>query len=344
MTADAGIFVNDVHSRLNPTRVADLRCPLDADELASAIRDAAERSLQISVCGARHAMGGQQFGADTMLIDMTGMSRPVAFDAERGLIEIQAGADWPAVIRATHEAQAGPNKRWGIRQKQTGADALSLGGALAANVHGRGLLMQPIVDDVEAFTLMTGEGELLTCSRERHGELFSLVIGGYGLFGIVVTVTLRLGPRWKLRRLVDVLDIDDAIGAVRRRAGDGCLYGDFQYSIDPSDDSFLRRGVCACYQPEPQNTPVSDESADLSTDEWVRLLRLAQDDKRRAFQEYALHYLATHGRIYWSDTMQLSTYLPNYSQLLERAGGSDGDESLVLGEQYVPADALGRFL
>ena len=41
------------------------------------------------------------------------------------------------------------NQRWGIVQKQTGADRLSLGGALACNAHGRGLALKPIVDQVE---------------------------------------------------------------------------------------------------------------------------------------------------------------------------------------------------
>ena len=35
----------------------------------------------------------------------------------------------------------------GIVQKQTGADRLTIGGALAANIHGRGLRLQPFVAD-----------------------------------------------------------------------------------------------------------------------------------------------------------------------------------------------------
>ena len=56
--------------------------------------------------------------------------------------------------------QAGSSRSWGIIQKQTGADRLCLGGALAANAHGRGLRYAPLVADVEAFTLVDAEGEL----------------------------------------------------------------------------------------------------------------------------------------------------------------------------------------
>ena len=339
-------LVNDVHSRLNATNVAEVICPRDVDELRAAVRSAADRKMQISVCGGRHAMGGQQFGTDSLLIDTTSLTRTHSFDSDCGLIEIEAGAQWPDVIRATHDAQPGETKGWGIRQKQTGADALSLGGAASANVHGRGLLMGPFVDDVESLKLVTGDGQLLNCSRTQNAELFSLVVGGYGQFGVIATVTLRLGPRQKLRRLVDVLDVDDAMSAVYRRVAEGCVYGDFQYAIDPADDSFLRRGVFPCYKPVPGDVPVSDASADLGGDDWVRLIRLAHTDKRAAFQAYSAHYLATHGRVYWSDTMQLSTYIPTYDQVLRdsAATGQDVPESLMIGELYVPPESLIEFL
>jgi FAD/FMN-containing dehydrogenase len=345
MPVDETRIVNDVHSRLNPTRVAAVAQPQDSDELRAAVRSAAKRGLAVSICGGRHAMGGQQFGTDALLIDTSSLDRPLSLDAERGLLEIEAGAQWPAVVRATHELQPGESKRWAIRQKQTGADALSLGGAVSANVHGRGLLMRPFVDDVEALRLVTGGGEIVTCSRDENAELFSLVCGGYGLFGVVASVTLRLGRRMKLRRLVDILDVDEAIPCVRRRVAEGCLYGDFQYAIDPADDGFLRRGVCACYKPVPDDVPVSDESADLKPNDWGNLLRLAHTDKRRAFALYSAHYLATHGRVYWSDTMQLSTYIPSYEQFLKDLGPPAGaPESLLIGELFVPPDELPEFL
>jgi FAD/FMN-containing dehydrogenase len=198
------------------------------------------------------------------------------------------------VLRATNQLQEGP-VRWGIRQKPTGADGLSLGGSVAANVHGRGLLMGPIVDDIESLTVVTPGGEFVRCSREEHAELFSLVVGGYGLFGAVATVTLRLGERRKLCRLVNVMDVDEAVPAFYRRVAEGCLYGDFQYAIDPTDEDFLRRGVLACYAPAGEEAEETKEGVHLTAEQWVGLLQLALTDKRRALQLYSQHYLSTHG-------------------------------------------------
>ncbi len=341
------ILLNDVHSQLNPTSVADVIRPACLEELCGAVNTARRRGLKISVSGGRHAMGGQQFGADTLHIDCRSLNDVTEFNAACGLIRIGAGAMWPAVINAVREQPCAIP--WGIRQKQTGADDLTLAGAVSANIHGRGLTFGPFVEDVEAVTIVRADGRVATCSREEEPELFALVCGGYGLFGLVADVTLRLVPRQKLVRIVDICDIDDALHAVRRRAADGCVYGDFQYAIDARDDEFLRRGVFACYKPAPADAPEPDPSADLPRETWLQLLRLAHDNPRQAFALYAGHYLGTHGRTYWSDTMQLATYLPNYAEFLasrEDGQPASGEEArtLMITELYVPPDALPAFM
>lgn len=345
-TNTAPQLVNDIHSQLNATRVAPLLRPSSVDELRAIVRDVASRGQRLAISGGRHAMGGQAFASDRTLIDMTALDQRIALDADRGLLHIQAGADWPAIIRATHALQPGPAPRWGIRQKQTGADTLTLGGAISANAHGRGLLMSPIVDDIEDLTLVTPSAELLTCSRDLHPNLFRHAVGGYGLFGPIASATLRLAPRHKLRRLVDIIDIEDALNTVQRRVDQGCLYGDFQYAIDPADDGFLRRGVMACYLPVDDDTPLHPASDDLPREQWLQLLHLAHTDKRAAFAVYAEHYLRSHRRVYWSDLMQLSTYIPTYAEFLaSRPGRADAPrETLVIGELAVPPERLTELL
>jgi FAD/FMN-containing dehydrogenase len=65
-------------------------------------------------------------------------------------------------------------KQWGIIQKQTGADRLSIGGALAANVHGRGLKFRPFIDNVESFVLIDSAGTVRKCDPQENSELFPL--------------------------------------------------------------------------------------------------------------------------------------------------------------------------
>ena len=114
----------------------------------------------------------------------------------------------------------------------------------------------------------------MPCSRSDNAELFSLAIGGYGLFGVIVTITLRLCPRVAVRRVDRMIDIDDAANAARRRVETGFLYGDFQFDIDTNSREFLTKGVFSCYQPVVRAT-VPDAGQELAPQDWERLLLLA---------------------------------------------------------------------
>lgn len=155
--------LNDVHSQLNPTRVQGVERPGCVEDVARLVKEAAKRGASISVGGRRHAMGGQQFGEGTLHIDTGGLIAARAFDDCHGLLTIGAGAVWPEVIAASHRAQErirpGQPARWGIRQKPTGADDISIGGCISANIHGRGLLMRPFGDDIENLTRVDARGE-----------------------------------------------------------------------------------------------------------------------------------------------------------------------------------------
>src|SRR5437762_3183941 len=239
-----GISVNDVHSQHNRTRVRELLRPRKRDELAEIVHSASRKGLPISLSGCRHSMGGQKFATDSMCIDTRSLDRVISFDQEHGLIEAEAGIQWPKLIRTYLDAQASKAKQWGIAQKQTGADTFTLGGSLSSNVHGRGLAMKPLISDVESFTLVNADGKSIRCSRDEN---------------------------------------------------------------------------------------------------WLDLLQLAYTDRGKAFKRYSDYYLSTNGQTYWSDTNQLSAYLPNYAQKVrDQIGGEES--SLIITEIYVPRPDLSDFL
>lgn len=336
------IWVNDVHSQLNRTRVRELLRPRTRDELAEIVRSASRKGLSISVSGCRHSMGGQQFATDSVCIDARSLAHVISFDQERGLIEVGAGIQWPKLIRAYLDAQRDSAKQWGIAQKQTGADTFTLGGSLSSNVHGRGLAMKPLISNIESFTLINADGKSIRCSRDENNELFRVAIGGYGLFGLIESVTLRLVPRQKLRRIVEIIRADDLPKDFEERIAQKFLYGDFQFSVDEKSPDFLQRGVFSCYQPIDEHEPIVAKK-ELRDDDWLELLRLAYTDRDKAFKRYSDYYLSTNGQTYWSDTNQLSAYLPNYAQKIrEQIGGEES--SLIITEIYVPRTDLPDFL
>jgi FAD/FMN-containing dehydrogenase len=340
----ASILVNDIHSQLNSTRVLEILQPRSLEDVQSVVKTARKDRKVISVAGGRHAMGGQQFGTDTVLIDIRKLNRMLHLDRQRGILEVEAGIEWPDLIDGYLALQDGKGPTWGIAQKQTGADRLTMAGTISANAHGRGLKMKPFIADVESFVLVDSAGTPRTCSRADSPELFRLVHGGYGLFGIVTSLQLRLVPRQKVARSVEICTVDDLMPAFEKRIADGFLYGDFQFSIERDSDDFLHKGVFSCYRPVPMETPMPASQNQLSDENWRQLLYLAHTDEKKAFGRYAEYYLSTNGQIYWSDTHQLSIYPDNYHREIDERIHAPYPASEIIAEIDVPRPMLPEFL
>jgi FAD/FMN-containing dehydrogenase len=340
------LLVNDVHSQLNATHVSRVLAPVGLDALVATVKAARGAGAQLAVCGGRHAMGGQQFARDAWLVDLRQHARVRHFDRETGHVTAEAGIQWPQLIAGylAQQPESDGRPQWGIRQKQTGADRLTLGGALSANIHGRGLRSPPIVSDVEAFTLIDPTGEVRRCSRTENADLFRLAIGGYGLFGLIADVTLRLMPRVKLERRVEVLTLDEVIRVPEERDTREWLFGDFQYSIDECSPDFLNRGVFSVYRRLPDDTPMPPVQKQLSETDWAKLIHLAHTDRARVFAEYSGYYMSTSGQRYWSDTHQLSTYLDNYHAALDQRLGAAHRATEMITEIYVPRATLTAYM
>ncbi len=346
MPMTTSITVNDIHSQLNQTEVAQVIAPNSIAEAQQAVNQAQDAGQSLSIAAGRHAMGGQQFLSGGVLLDTQGLNRIVGLDAERGIATVEAGIMWSKLVCGLRTMQANADRRWSVVQKQTGADRLSVGGALAANGHGRGLTYRPIVQDVDAFEMIDADGNLTRCDRNQNSDLFRLAIGGYGLFGVITTVDLRLMPAHHVRRVVEVTTIDKLRDLFQQRIADGFTYGDFQYRTDGNSQGFLRDGVLSCYQ------PVSDAEARaapppqylLNETAWRQLLYWSHTDKARAFDEYAGFYRSTDGQIYDSDTFQLSQYINHYHQELDQRLSCAVPGSETITELYVPLPELPGFM
>jgi FAD/FMN-containing dehydrogenase len=342
--AAKSIQVNDMQTELNLTRVNRLIGVRSDDDIIAEVRLARDSGHCVSIAGGRHAAGGQQFGAGTFLLDTTSMHRPINLDSDSGKLEVEAGIEWPELVQYTLDSQRGNTKRWAIAQKQGGGDRFAIGGALGANAHGHTLNRKPIVGDVDSFEMIDSEGQRRHCSRSENTELFRLAIGGYGLFGVMTSVTLQLVPRQKLERVVEWSDADDVIAILEKRTKEGHLFGDFQYSIDDQSSDYMRKGILTTYRPVAPDTPVHAEHSDFSGKEYTALLVLAHENKSEAFARYAESSLAMSGQVYWSDLNQMSPYPLHYHRVVDRTTNAAHPGVDMITEVYVPRPELPEFL
>jgi FAD/FMN-containing dehydrogenase len=115
-------------------------------------------------------------------LDASRLDRILGVDEERGLVEVQAGTPWRSLAERLRpgDAQAGAAR----------TTMATVGESIARNAAGPD--GRPAVAHVEAMALVTPEGELRRVTRSASDELFGLVVGGQGLFGMLYSVTLRI--------------------------------------------------------------------------------------------------------------------------------------------------------
>lgn len=337
-------ILNDIQSRLNAVEMARVASPKTPAEVADVLRAAAERGVAVCPAGALHAMGGQQFAEGGVSLSSAALTGVGPLDADSRAVWVQSGVRWRSLVDWLGRRQMGERESLSIIQKQTGADELTIGGALSANVHGRVLGRKPIADDIAAFRITGADGVRRLCDREHNPDLFRAAIGGYGLFGFVDSVLLRLQPRTRLVRRVREVRTEDAANILGEQSARGAAYGDFQYMTDEADADFMRKGILSAYFPDGSDSEIPDGQLGLSLDDWTRLYYLAHADKARAYAEYAAHYLRTDGQLYMSDEHQFSPYLPDAGDMLARRLGWSPFRSLMITELYVPRAAFPRFM
>lgn len=177
--------VNDA-SCLNRTPVYGVARPRSADELRRALRFAQSHGLSVAVAGTQHSMGGQASHPRALVLDMREMAG-VAVDDTASTVRAGAGATWRQVLESVHDHGLAVTAMPSI-------DVLSVGGTLSVNAHGADFRTGSLASTVRSLTVMTADGTVRTIDREHGGELFRAVLGGYGLFGVILEAELDLVP------------------------------------------------------------------------------------------------------------------------------------------------------
>jgi FAD/FMN-containing dehydrogenase len=107
-----------------------------------------------------------------------------------------------------------------------GTRFVSVGGAIAADVHGKNHHCEGGFGRyVESILLRTGQGETIEVSREDHSDVFSATVGGMGLTGVILEASMRLRPvetGWIRERIISASDLTAAMRALD--AGDSATY------------------------------------------------------------------------------------------------------------------------
>jgi decaprenylphospho-beta-D-ribofuranose 2-oxidase len=193
--------------------------------------------------GGGYSYAAASFGGDALVLDVTRLDRVLRFEPDDRRVEVEAGVTLGALLAAT-----APHALW--LPVQPGYPAITVGGCIAANVHGKnpwreGTFRRSVVD----LTLAHPRLGTVRIAPETHPDLFDLTCGGYGLTGIVLAATLRLeplpGPVASVER-VPVASLADGLARLRELTEPSA----FAYSWHDGAPSRFGRGfVYACEIP-----------------------------------------------------------------------------------------------
>jgi FAD/FMN-containing dehydrogenase len=241
--------INDA-SRLDETSVAKIwKIPANEkaaeEQLAALLQFARTNHLKVSIAGARHSMGGHVIYPDGIVIDMLPFNR-MELDGTNLVLHVQAGARWSEVIPFL-------NKHGLSVEVMQSNDDFSIGGSLSVNCHGWQFNRPPIDCTVQSFRLMLADGTIVKCSRTENQELFSLVLGGYGLFGIILDADLRIVPNEKFRIERFIVPASDYVKTLAKKTSGtndiAMVYGRLRVTAN----DFLQEGIINIFHRLPSN-------------------------------------------------------------------------------------------
>lgn len=174
-----GGVIDDI-SCLNKTTVFGITKPKTEEEIQKTILFANDKKLKVSLAGIRHSMGGQAFVKNALILDMTNFNQ-MSVDKESKILTVQSGATW-------HDIQNFLNPEGLSVKAMQSSDIFTVGGSISVNAHGMDHRVGSLGSTIISMRIMLSDGSIQTISRDQNPELFQLVIGGYGLFGVILDV------------------------------------------------------------------------------------------------------------------------------------------------------------
>lgn len=177
--------------------------PASVDEIVDVVKTAVSQNKTIRLVGAGHSFT-PVVQTNSLLVSLDNYQGIESVDHETGYVKVRAGT------RLHHLGSA--LKEHGLAQENLGdIDDQSIAGAVSTGTHGTGAKLRTIATQVVAMTLVNGRGEAVTISEAEHSELLNAARISLGMLGIIVDVTLRTIPAYKLHAHIQAATLDDVL-------------------------------------------------------------------------------------------------------------------------------------
>ncbi|MCB0857424.1 MAG: FAD-binding protein [Solirubrobacterales bacterium] len=169
--------------------------------LSEVVGMAGAEGRQVTTVGSGHSFTPAALSED-LLLDITSIAGVISVDRESGLVEVGAGTILADLNRELD--------RLGLAMPNLGdIDRQTIAGAVSTGTHGTGRSLPNISAQIEAFKLVTADGEV----REFGPGSLELLAGrvAIGSLGVLASITLRTVPAFSLHRIDEPMDLDEVL-------------------------------------------------------------------------------------------------------------------------------------
>jgi len=179
--------------------------PHNTDDVATALRFAADNTLAVSVRSGGHSAGAYTSVAGGLVLDLSALNK-IAVDGT--IVTVGSGAVWGQVAATLGEHGLALSSG---DTTSVGVGGLTLGGGVGWLVRQYGLAL----DSLLSARVVTAAGQLVTASADENPELFWAIRGGGGNFGVVTDFTFEAHPLDAVVHGVITFQTDDLAALLR---------------------------------------------------------------------------------------------------------------------------------
>lgn len=189
--------------------------PGSVNDVVEMVRFARRNRIKVAARGQGHSTQGQSQVEAGVVVDMSTLGAVHEVNAADALVD--GGARWIDLLQQTVPQGLTPPTLVDFLELSVGG-TLSLGG-----IGSQSFRYGPQVDNVLELRVVTGEGELVTCSPSHNRDLFEAARSGLGQFGLIVGARVRLVPAPPSARLYESFynDLPAFLSDLERLIDDG---------------------------------------------------------------------------------------------------------------------------
>lgn len=232
-----GGTINDA-SCLDETSVSGIIQVESEQDIKKALIYAKDNGLKVSIAGVKHSMGGHAFFKNALVLDMTKFNK-IVLDKQNKTVNVQSGATW-------HQIQDKLHPDYAIKAMQS-TDIFTVGGSISVNAHGMDHQIGSVGKTIRSMRLMLADGSIKTLSRQENPELFNLVVGGYGLFGVILDATLDITENEIYDYRSEMISYQDFPKLFTEKYSNA-EYGLFYAHLSTAPSSFLKEMIVYPYK------------------------------------------------------------------------------------------------